>query len=533
MLVDQIKSNTENLSSCVAAAIDGSIVAAVQPGEEDTEDYLKVSYLLTDFLDRTGSEYIYTIRRSANGGIEYAIDGQIEDYSAIGDVFEDEEATPALSGQTVSNSEPYTDDWGTHLSSYSPIYVDGKIIGAVGVDVSMDSVNEKTSSLLRSIVIICAIVLIVGVLLLFILLKTLSRMFAVLNDKIEDLTKGDGDLTKTIELNSGDEFEVIGANVNKLIEFIRTMLLSIHANSDKLNRSSSEIADNVRGARSDAETISGTMTDMSSSMKETADSISQINDLMTGITSSFDDIVKEIEGGRDFANEVKGSASKIGDDAKNERGTIETRVSKMADSVSDKIERSKAVSRIDDLTEDIIGIAEQTNLLALNASIEAARAGEAGKGFAVVASEIGNLASNSQTTASEIQNVSSEVISAVNELAEEAQHLLSFVNETTMGGYNDLVNTSEDYLHSAERIAEMMERFSEATEQIQSNIDSIKESTSSVNQAVEGAAAGISNAADRTVEMTRNISRIDEEALSSNEISNELASEVGKFKLEE
>ena len=533
MLVDQIKHNTESIAACVACKIDGDIVASVQPGEEDTEDYLLVSNDLTDYLNSAEVEYLYTIRRAANGGLEYAIDAQIEDYSAIGDVFEDLEATPALSGQLVSNSEPYTDEWGTHLSSYCPIYSNGQIVGAVGVDVSMDWVNEQTSSLLSTIIIICAVIIIIGVILLIIISNALSRKFRLLNGKIEELTQGDGDLTKTIELTSGDEFEVIGSNINKLIDFIRTMLLSINSNSDKLNRSSSEIADNVRGARGDAESISNTMTDMSTSMTATAESINEINGLMTDMTSSFDGIVKEIEAGRDFANEVKSSASKVGEDARGERSTIETRVSAMADSVSDKIERSKAVSRIEDLTEDIIGIAEQTNLLALNASIEAARAGEAGKGFAVVASEIGNLASNSQATAAEIQNVSEEVINAVNELSGEAKRLLDFVNETTMEGYSDLVKTSDDYLQSAERIAEMMERFSNATEQIQANIDNIKRSTDSVNQAVEGAAEGISRTADRTVEMTKNISRIDEEALSSNEISNELAAEVGKFKLEE
>ena len=44
----EIRRNTEAISSSTAAVIDGSIVASVQPGEEETEDYLKVSNVLTD-----------------------------------------------------------------------------------------------------------------------------------------------------------------------------------------------------------------------------------------------------------------------------------------------------------------------------------------------------------------------------------------------------------------------------------------------------------------------------------------------------
>ena len=533
MLDDQVKEDTVKVAAAVAANLDGDIHAGVRVGEEDTDAYMQESLKLTQMLEDSELEYLYTVRYSEGGGLEYAIDAQIEDASMIGDEFEDDEVIPALNGQKVAGSKPYTDAWGTHLSAYAPVYdKSGKVVAAVGADVSMEWVDQQTANLLKTIIIVCVIVVLVGTLILLTLSMALRRKFKLLNDKIVDLTAGDGDLTKKIELNSGDEFEVIGGNINKLIEFIRIMLLSINTDSNRLNSASSNIAGSVRSAKTDAMSIAETMSQMSATMEETAASINEIDSLITDINTSFGEIASEIEGGRDFSREVKGSATKIGQDAAGKRETTKEKVREMAESVEDQIERSKAVEKIGNLTGNIISIASQTNLLALNASIEAARAGDAGRGFAVVATEIGGLATHSQETANEIKEVSQEVITAVEELSDLATQLIGFVNETTIGGLDDLVHISEEYLKSAERISEMMEKFSEASSRINSNIEQIRESADSVNQAVDDAAAGVTKTAERSVEMSDNMSRIDEDAAESSTISDGLKAEVGRFRLE-
>ena len=532
ILNQQIKSKTESLASSTAALIDGSIVASVQPGDETTEDYLKVSNMLTAVLKNSGVEFVYTLRRSSGGSLEYAVDTQTSDAVPIGDTVDNSIAEEALKGTVTSSKEPYTDDWGTHISSYSPIYDNNQIVGVVGIDISVDSVKKQTGALVQSIVLICIITMIISTLLLMTIGRALGRKFALLNDKIVELTNGEGDLTRTVEINSGDEFEVIAGSINALIQYIREMLLSIRNESDQLSHTSNSIAENVHSAHDNAKSISSTMTDMSATMENTSASINTITELMADMTGSFNEIVSEIESGKALSKDVHKAAVSSGDAAKKEREITVEKVEKIKEAVSDKIERSKSVSRIEDLTGNIIAIANQTNLLSLNASIEAARAGEIGRGFAVVASEIGDLASNSQQAASEIKQVSSEVISAVNELAAEAQSLLDYVNETTILSFDKLADISDEYQNSAERIDEMMERFSTTTAQLQSNVASVQESTENINSSVEDVANSVMDTTEKTVAMTDSMLKIDEDASSSNVLSDQLQAEVGKFKLE-
>ncbi len=532
MLLEQIKDKSERIAQVTASLVDGNVIASVQPGDETTDDYIKVSQLISTIKETSGVEFVYTGRSSANGSLEYAVDEQLADASMIGDPLTNEDIRQALSGSVVSSKTPYTDEWGKHISSFCPIYVDQKVVGAVGVDVSMSWVDQQTSELIATIVLICAIVLIISAFILFFIGQALRHKFVILNDKIVELTAGDGDLTRQIEITSGDEFEVIGNNINGLISFMREIMLSIKNDSHQLNDASNNIADNVKNATQGAQSISETMTDMSSMMENTSSSLNEMTGVMTSITDSFKDIVEEIDSGRAFSKEVRSSASETGKAAGKERSKTEQEVAVISESVSEKIERSKGVAKIDSLTKNIIAISNQTNLLALNASIEAARAGDAGRGFAVVATEIGELATNSQSAASEIQAVSAEVISAVNELSSEAQSLLDFVEHTTMSGFDKLVTISDDYLKSAERIDELMEHIADSTDKLQKNVTLIEESTETITAAVEDTTKGILNVTEKSVEMTDNMSEIDTDADASRNLSDQLQAEVGKFKLE-
>ena len=132
---------------------------------------------------------------------------------------------------------------------------------------------------------------------------------------------------------------------------------------------------------------------------------------------------------------------------------------KIANSVQEQIEKSKAVKEIELLTSTILDITNQTKLLSLNASIEAARAGDAGRGFAVVAEEIGKLAKDSTEAANKIQNVSKTVISSVDSLTEETEKMEKFLTKEALKGYEKLIESSETYQKNMNDLYETMSYF--------------------------------------------------------------------------
>ena len=534
-LITQINENAMNITKCVAASVSGELLPGISAGDEEgSEAYDTVHEQLSLFLENAGVEYVYIVRNRADGSSEFVVDSDPEEPGLPGDDFEGDEyeMSEAYKGVTVVTAEPYTDEWGTHISAYSPIYADGKIVALAVTDISMDWINAQTGKILVLIIAVCLLALIVGVLGVLGICFVLRKGFVTLNSKISELADGNGDLTKKVDLNGGDEFETIGGNVNKFMLYIRDILLTVKNNSDSMKSTSEQMSQSVDVTLEAMDDVNTTMDEMSTTMKEVSASLDDIDVLIQSSTDSFDVIVKKIGDGTDFSKGMYDDASVTGEKAVRMEKEVTEKVNNMATVVEERIKDSQAVEKINVLTENIINITEQTTLLSLNASIEAARAGESGRGFAVVASEIGKLAQDSADAAAEIQVVSADVISAVDGLAKEAQKMVEFMTETAVGGYQSLVDTSNDYCENAERIKSMMDDFSELSRSIQENLSNVSGLTDSLNRSVSETAEGVSLASDKVTAVSRSMRDISEDTHAWSEISDELYSNVNKFKLE-
>ena len=520
-------------ATIVADSLDANLVSEVTVGSEGTQVYQNLQGDLRKKQKACGIAFLYTLYTDGKK-VYYGVDSD-EDAAKVGDEFADSyaELESVFGGKEyIQNYIDHTED-GDLITVYKPIEDNaGKVVAILGCDYDASSIAAELQKAVAQTLQIGGICLILAILILTIIISRITKGLMQVNAKIYDLVHNEGDLTQKLDVRSGDELELIAGNVNELLAYIRKIMIGISSGSMRLMSTSRKMVDHLSSADESITDVSATMQEMSAAMEETTSSLNQITEAIDEIYSSVERIAGNADAGKVSSQEMESRASGANDAAAEGQKKANIETEKMAASLNEKIAKSRSVEQIEVLTSNIIEITEQTNLLALNASIEAARAGEAGRGFAVVADEIGKLAGNSADAAAKIRQVSAEVIQAVDELAEGAGQMIEFVRNATEEGFGGLVATSENYATDANAMRAMMEQFAQTAEELRSTMDGIRESISAVNIAVEESAKGIAGVSESSVQLTGNVNDIQSEASDNNGIAEDLATEVGRFKLE-
>lgn len=517
-----------------ALQINGDRLERIKPGDELTGRYMDAIDQLDRLKENSGMAYLYTLTTDGTN-VYYGVDSDVpEERSAIGEVFEVpyEELKPVFEGgEYVQDFIDDTED-GQLITAYVPVYdFRGKVAAVLGSDFNAADAAENIQSTKMRIFQIGGCTILVILIGLNLVVGGITKNIRNVNAKIYDLVHNEGDLTQTLNVKTGDEMELMADNLNALLTYMREIMTNISQNSGSLDDSTKTVLSRLTKAGEDLLDISSTMQQMSAGMEETTASLGHINVSVKDIDERIDDISVQAKQGAVSARKLADKAHHIYDNAEEEQRNATAMAKEMEQSVNDKIEQAKSVEEINLLTENIISITEQTNLLSLNASIEAARAGDAGKGFAVVANEIGQLASDSAEAAVKIKNVSSTVITSVEDLASEAHKMLEFMDKVAMGGYNKLLETSDDYSKDAEEFHAMMEHFADDSMNLKQTMDGIKENMSAISIAVEESTRGVVNVSEMSSELSSGMKDIENKADINKQIVGQLEGEVGKFKL--
>ena len=279
------------------------------------------------------------------------------------------------------------------------------------------------------------IVIAVVVLIISLIVAMLYSKFSItkpLNELImraTNLSSGDGDLTRKLEVVGKDEIAKASEAINKFIEKVRVLISEAkdisNENSSIANELSSTSVQTGRGVENSSKIVED-------AGKDCTEIQSYMKDSIEVAKGGKDDLQKALSYVDETLNTISNLSSEIA-----QTSDIENQMAGKIEQLSRDAEQVKSVLVV------INDIADQTNLLALNAAIEAARAGEHGRGFAVVADEVRKLAERTQKSLTEINATINVIVQAINESSEQMSINSRQISELT-GVANNAQNTIRD-----------------------------------------------------------------------------------------
>ncbi|MCR5773584.1 MAG: methyl-accepting chemotaxis protein [Lachnospiraceae bacterium] len=417
---------------------------------------------------------------------------------------------------------------------YAAYYVQSMSQNILIITVDEDDIYAPINAATIKAIILITIAFLILAVIMGLVARHLLKPIGILTEILEDSARLDlrhNDKSKQV-IYRRDEIGIIGRDIASLRKVLRTVVGEIGGSGDQLAGIISQLKDTTVKLNDNSSDNSATSQELAAGMQEAADTTDTINANVATMVENANQINDLSDRGAAHAVEIKKKAENIRSDVQYSIQNAKTIFEDVKRQSDEAIEQSKAVDKINELTETIRSIAGQTNLLALNASIEAARAGEAGRGFAVVAEEIGHLATQSSDTVSGINDIVAEVHNSVDNMSDCLTRTLDFIDNNAMADYEKFDEMAEGYASDASDFEENMTSINEAVVALSGSIGDVSDSISGINSTIGESARGVTDVANKTTDIVALTSDTEQIVDQTEKCSEDMKAIVSRFQLE-
>jgi methyl-accepting chemotaxis protein len=430
---------------------------------------------------------------------------------------------------------------------------------SVVATVPIKTVMYAVDSLTNFTIILALATLAVSAVVIFFIANSIVKPIVKVSLTLKDISEGEGDLTKTINVKSNDEIGNLAHYFNLTLDKIRELVVTIKNQTTALFNIGNELSSNMTQTAAAVNEITSNIQSIKTRVVNQSASVTETNSTMEQITINIDKLSGSIG---EQSNSVAQSSSAIEEMLANIQSVTDTLI-KNAGNVKDLASASdlghsglkQVSSDIQEIARESEGlleinsvmenIASQTNLLSMNAAIEAAHAGEAGKGFAVVADEIRKLAENSGEQSKTISEVLKKIKDSIDKITKSTGEVLGRFESIDLGvktvsdQEDNIRNAMEEQSTGSQQILEAISRLNDITQTVKGGSSEMLEGSKEVIQesknlemVTQEITNGMNEMAIGADEINVAVNRVNEISESNRENIDILVKEVSRFKVE-